>query len=209
MKVKPMSLKGTLKSIERRLPGPVRAPLRSIYRIVNGENSSWQHRSETSKCRARLAGYCEGYGVDLGFGGDPITDSAIRYDMSAPYTAVGAYSVQLGGTAAELHYFRDGVLDFVYSSHLLEDFEDTAAVLKEWWRVLKRGGRLIIYCPHEQRFRSHCAKTGQPYNYCHKHEEFSLEFVLQALMEVGEFNVLYSDPDVDSYSWDLVVEKLR
>jgi predicted SAM-dependent methyltransferase len=163
--------------------------------------------SETSKCRARLAPYCTGFGVDLGFGGDPITPHAVRVDFGTPYTAVGAQPVQLGGDCSRLHWFRDGVLDFVYSSHVLEDFDDTEAVLREWIRVLKPGGRLVLFCPDEQRFRAHCARTGQSYNPHHKHAHFSLPFVKGLLDRIGETRVIYENPDVDLYSWDLVVER--
>jgi predicted SAM-dependent methyltransferase len=154
-----------------------------------------------------LAPYCRGYGLDLGFGGDPIVDHAIRMDMPTPYTQVGKYPVQLGGSATSLHWFADGALDFVYSSHLLEDFVETKAVLEEWLRVLKTGGRLIIYCPDEQRYRAHCWKSGETYNTHHQHEFFSLDYVLSILRQLGQDRVIYQNPDVDIYSWDLVIEK--
>jgi predicted SAM-dependent methyltransferase len=163
--------------------------------------------SETSKCRARLNPYCVGYGVDLGFGGDPINDRAIRVDLPQPYTKVGKYPVQLGGNADQLSWFADGSLDYVYSSHLLEDFDDTRAVLAEWLRVLRIGGRLIIFCPDEQRFRVHCATTGQPYNPYHKHANFSIGWVKQLLAELGQSTYLYETPDVDLYSWEFVCVK--
>lgn len=163
--------------------------------------------SETSKCRERLAPFCTGYGVDLGFGGDPIVPHAIRVDMVRPYTDVGSESVQLGGDAARLPWFTDGALDFVYSSHLLEDFDDTETVLREWLRVLRVGGRLIIFCPDEQAFRAHCARTGQPYNQHHKHETFSLAFAKELLARIGGTRVVHEVPLVDIYSWELVAEK--
>jgi predicted SAM-dependent methyltransferase len=163
--------------------------------------------SETSKCRARLAPYCTGDGVDLGFGGDPINTSAVRMDMPAQYGTVGEYPAQLRGDAARLIWFRDGVLDYVFSSHLLEDFQDTEGVLREWLRVLKPGGRLIIFCPDEQRFRAHCRRTGQPYNPHHVHEHFSIDYVKGLLDRLGGTRLVYENPDVDLYSWDLVVEK--
>ena len=176
------------------------------HRLTRPRPRRWP--SETSKCRERLAPYCTGYGVDLGFGGDPIVPTAIRVDMPAPYTEVGEFRVQLGGDATKLVWFRDRVLDYVYSSHLLEDFEDTDAVLREWLRVLKPGGRLIIFCPDEQQFRAHCACTGQHYNPHHKHADFSLRFVKDALARIGGTRLVYEKPDVDHYSWDLVVEKI-
>jgi SAM-dependent methyltransferase len=164
--------------------------------------------SETNKCRERLAPFCTGYGLDLGFGGDPITLSAIRMDFPQPYTQVGKYPVQLGGSADSLHWFGDDQLDFVYSSHLLEDFVDTEAILREWIRVLKPGGKLVTFCPDEQRFRKHCQQTGQPYNTAHVHEFFSLQFVKDILDKIGKTKLIYEQDNVDIYSWDLVVEKL-
>jgi SAM-dependent methyltransferase len=174
-----------------------------------GEPASVKVPSETSKCRARLAPYCIGYGLDLGFGGDPIVRHAIGMDMPRPYSDVGPLPVQLGGDATQLVWFRDGVLDFIFSSHLLEDFVDVAAILQEWLRVLRPGGRLLIFCPDEPAYRRHCAATGQPYNTHHVHADFSLAFVKRALDRTGvPHRVLHENPLVDVYSWEIVVEKL-
>jgi ubiquinone/menaquinone biosynthesis C-methylase UbiE len=143
----------------------------------------------------------------LGFGGDPITDHAIRIDLPQPYTNVGTAPVQLGGDCTNLKWFRDGVLDFVYSSHLLEDFPDVKSVLEEWLRVLKPGGHLVVFCPNEQRFRAHCRRTGQPLNPEHKHEDFSLEKVKAFLGELGQQDIIYELDETDIYSWDLVCRK--
>ncbi len=165
--------------------------------------------SETSKCRARLAPFCSGYGLDLGFGGDPIVPHAIRMDMPQPYSDVGKLPVQLGGDATRLVWFADGTLDFVFSSHLLEDFVEVGAVLQEWLRVLKPSGRLIIFCPDEQVYRRHCAATGQPYNTHHVHADFSLALVKRELARLGvPHRVLHEAALIDVYSWEIVVEKL-
>ena len=115
--------------------------------------------------------------------------------------------MQLGGDATDLKWFRDGVLDFVYSSHLLEDFDDTRSVLAEWLRVLKPSGRLIIFCPDEQVYREHCRRTGQTYNVHHKHADFSLAKVKADLASIGEIAVLHENALVDIYSWEIVAEK--
>ena len=179
-----------------------------IAPVNTSSKAEWKWPSETSKCRSRLAPFCKGYGLDLGFGGDPITPNAIRVDLPTPYTKVGHQSVQLGGDASKLVWFRNECLDFVYSSHLLEDYEDTEAVLREWLRVLKPGGHLVTFCPDEQAFRKHCAATGQPYNTAHKHAEFSLVFVKQILERIRQSKNIYENPLVDVYSWDLVCQKV-
>jgi predicted SAM-dependent methyltransferase len=178
---------------------------RAAKKLLRGSAPAYQ--SETSKCRSRLARYCSGYGVDLGFGGDPITPAAIRVDSPRPYAETGNAPVQLGGDATILHWFRDGVLDYVYSSHLLEDFPDTESVLREWLRVLKPGGRLIIFCPDEQIYREHCRRTGQTYNENHKHADFSLEKVKEILRGIDKVKIEHETPLIDVYSWELVVQK--
>jgi predicted SAM-dependent methyltransferase len=167
------------------------------------------YRSETSKCRARLAKFCTGYGVDLGFGGDPISGHAIRVDHAKPYAETGDYSVQLGGDAQNLNWFRDEVLDFVYSSHLLEDFEKIETVLVEWLRVLKPGGNLVIFCPDEKLYRAHCQRTGQRYNEHHKHDDFSMRKVKNILEGITELRFVHESPLVDIYSWELVAQKIK
>ena len=150
-----------------------------------------------------------GFGLDLGFGGDPIVPHAIGVDLPAPYTEVGRCPVQLGGDATRLVWFADGTMDFVFSSHLLEDFHDVGAVLREWLRVLRPGGRLILFCPDERVYRRHCAATGQPYNDHHVHADFSLAFVQLELLRLElPHRVLHERSLVDVYSWELVVEKL-
>ena len=166
-------------------------------------------QSETSRARARLSGFCAGNGADIGFGGDPITESAVRIDLEQPYTKSGAYPVQLQGDARKLKWFSDNVLDYVYSSHLLEDFDDTAPVLKEWLRVLRPAGKLILYCPDEKRYREHCRRTGQLMNVHHKHEDFSLEYVKALLEKIGSTRIIHENERADDYSWELVVEKTR
>jgi predicted SAM-dependent methyltransferase len=164
--------------------------------------------SETSKCRDRLAPFCIGFGLDVGFGGDPINETAIRVDLPRPYAKTGSYPVQLGGDAMRLQWFADGALDYVYSSHLLEDFIDTRAVLVEWLRVLKPGGRLIIFCPDQVAYAAYCNVRGFSMNPHHVHADFSLRKVQGILADIGQTKELHATDLVDEYSWELVVEKL-
>jgi predicted SAM-dependent methyltransferase len=171
-------------------------------RRVRGE-----YQSETSKARQRLARFCVGNGIDLGAGGDPITESAIRIDLATPYARAGILPTQLSGDASDLFWFRDATLDYVYSSHLLEDFIDTRSVLIEWLRVIKPMGKLIILCPDEQVYRQHCAMTGQEYNSAHRHADFSIQKIKHILLEIGGTKIIHEAFPVDIYSWELVVQK--
>lgn len=106
--------------------------------------------SETSKVWHRLAKFCVGAGLDIGYGGDPIVPHAICFDLPRAYARYFDHPQHLHGDGGNLTCFRDTSLDYVYSSHLLEDFENTATALKEWFRVLKPGGKLDLFLPDEQ-----------------------------------------------------------
>lgn len=67
----------------------------------------------------------------------------------------------------KLDMFADGSIDVIFSSHLIEHFEETEVVLKEWWRVLRPGGRLILYWPHPH-FYPNIGMPGS--NPDHKHD---------------------------------------
>ncbi|MCK4994899.1 MAG: methyltransferase domain-containing protein [Candidatus Omnitrophica bacterium] len=163
--------------------------------------------SETALCRRRLKKFCKGNGLDLGYGGDPIVPDAITVDLPTPYRNAGNAMLNLKGDARDLYWFKNEVLDYVYSSHLLEDFRETEVVLNEWLRVLKLGGYLILYCPDEKKYRKHCKKTGQTYNQNHKINEFSLEYVLSVLKKIGDFEIVHSKPHCEIYSFELVIKK--
>ena len=47
--------------------------------------------------------------------------------------------------------FKDGALDYVLSSHVIEHFFDPVKALREWHRVIKPGGYIFILAPHKDR----------------------------------------------------------
>ena len=47
--------------------------------------------------------------------------------------------------------FKDGTLDYVLSSHVIEHFFDPVKALKEWYRVIRPGGYIFIIAPHKDR----------------------------------------------------------
>lgn len=163
--------------------------------------------SETAKCRERLGKYCIGIGIDLGFGGDPIVPQALCFDLPSPYANVGMHPQHFAGDARDLSVFSNDGFDFVYSSHLLEDFEDTETVLREWVRVLKPGGNLVIYCPDEMVYRAHCTATGQTYNEAHKIANFNLDHVRRALESIPDIFIVHYIEHVDEYSFEIVARK--
>jgi predicted SAM-dependent methyltransferase len=165
--------------------------------------------SETSKHRDWFLPHTQGYGIDLGYGGDPLVPHAICFDMPQPYTSVGSAPQHLGGDARRLP-FKNNTLDWVYSSHLIEDFtySDQIAMVQEWLRVLKRGGRLLILAPDQQRFLAHCAATGQSINANHKEADYSLKTFKRRVLKTGNIRAkVLAEQDFADYSWAIVLEK--
>lgn len=165
--------------------------------------------SETAKHRQWFLPHTQGYGIDLGYGGDPLVPHAICFDMPQPYTSVGSAPQHLGGDARKLP-FKNATLDWVYASHLIEDFTyaDQIAVVKEWLRVLKPGGRLLILAPDQQRFEAHCAATGQGLNAAHKEADYSLKTFKKRVLKTGNIRArVVAEEDFADYSWAIVLEK--
>jgi predicted SAM-dependent methyltransferase len=165
--------------------------------------------SETSKHRAWFLPYTQGYGMDVGFGGDAIVPHAITFDMPQPYTSVGTSAQHLGGDCRKLP-FKNDTLDWLYNSHLIEDFtyNDQIPMVQEWLRVLKPGGRLLILAPDQQRFLAHCAATGQPINEAHKEADYSLKTFKKRVLKTGNIRArVVAQEDFADYSWGIVLEK--
>jgi SAM-dependent methyltransferase len=116
---------------------------------------------ETTKTRHRVVKYTEGNGLDIGCNRDKIKPDCIGIDL---YAATG---VNLIGKADTLPWFENDVFDFVYSSHTLEDIQSTDIALKEWLRVIKPGGYLILYLPHKDYYPNIGHELA---NKAHKHD---------------------------------------
>lgn len=133
------------------------------------------HNSETARYRSLTVPLCVGNGCDVGSGGDPVVPWAIQIELPEKEYAFyhsGDKRLQpthaFRGRADELP-FMNSVLDFVYSSHLLEDFLDWRPCLREWTRVLKKGGSLIILMPDKVLWEAEL-KRGRTPNCLHRRE---------------------------------------
>lgn len=80
--------------------------------------------------------FFKGKGIDIGCGGHPIeVEGVIKHDRI------------FNNDALDLTAYENETFDFVYSSHCLEHLSKPRVALKEWWRVVKVGGYLIIVVP--------------------------------------------------------------
>lgn len=151
--------------------------------------------SETAKYRHLTTKYLSGYGVDIGTGGyQPVVPHAISVELPAHdfahYTGgrTPDFPIHLGCGALNLP-FLDQSLDFVYSSHLIEDFFDWIPPIKEWARVVKIGGHVVLLYP-DKKLWNEALLRGQPPNNEHKHESFAGEMTAFFGKYFGHFEIL-------------------
>ena len=151
---------------------------------------------ETSKIRDRVLKYCNGRGIDIGCSQDKIKPDAIGIDQNA---CAGGIDMMID--ASKPMPFNTGELDYVYSSHALEDMLDTAGILKEWVRIIKSGGNIILYVPHPDLYKG--------YNSNHKYPGFTPEQLTPILKDLGctIVETFIHDKD-DGYSTLVVASKI-
>jgi len=118
--------------------------------------------SEAHKIRWELPQWTRGKVLDVGCGPAKPFDHFIGVDnnVDAHLFGIQARPNIFIQDAGKLDIFAGNSFDSVFSSHLLEHIEPERVpeVLKEWWRLLKVGGYLVLYLPHEDFY----PKVGEP-----------------------------------------------
>lgn len=155
-------------------------------------------RGETDHCRHRLMKYCRGQGVDLGCGNTRIKTDAIGIDLTNP-------NADMKADARVLKQFPDNHFDYVFSSHLLEELANTEATLKEWIRILKPGGYMILYQAEKTLYYPIGHHLCNP---SHKHH-FCWEELWAVFESIGGVKLIHHGlhPETQEWSFELVVQK--
>lgn len=130
--------------------------------------------SETEKYRHLTAPLLRGVGIDIASQGACVVPWAFSMDLpeeeflhySSGNPPKGPIHIRGHGDNIPLD---SRSLDFVYSSHLLEDYLDWTPCLREWVRLLKPGGTLVVLIP-EKGLWDEAIAGGQPPNCAHNHE---------------------------------------
>lgn len=142
--------------------------------------------------------YMQGKGIEPGFAG---------YQE-------GTVSILEGCLGVDLNYpnydginlpFQDEEFDYLYSSHCLEHVKDINQVLKEWYRVVKTDGYLVIITPHQYLYERRINKPSKwngDHNYffspgkllTHIEEALEPNSYRVRLLEDGDENYNYSVP---------------
>lgn len=163
---------------------------------------------ESRKIRYEVLPYLARGGLDIGCGPEKVWGHMVGIDSGKDTTLFGVSmrpDVTVGD-ASRLPIFADGAIENVYSSHLLEHIEDFAAALREWWRVLKVGGHLVLYLPHADLYPN----VGEPgANPDHKHD-FRPDDILAAMRVIAPDWTLLENQERaerDEYSFLMVFGK--
>lgn len=89
-----------------------------------------------------------GEGIDVGGGPDPLGQYA---GLFARMRSCRTWDKE-DGDAMLLDGVADNSFDFLHSSHCLEDLDDVNIALKNWIRVVRPGGFLVITVPDEDMY---------------------------------------------------------
>jgi len=107
--------------------------------------------------------YFAGAGLDVGSGGDSLGKVARLFPL---VTSVTDFD-RPDGDAQFLAKHPDGAFDFVHSSHCLEHIRDPAVALRNWCRVVRPGGHLVVLVPDEDLYEQ--GVWPSTFNADHKH----------------------------------------
>ena len=174
--------------------------------------------SETDKIRSEVEKFItpSQNGLDIGSNGSPIFTQSISLDQLSGHVGVHASVggtlgdlVQLRGDALDLYWLTNKSLDYVYSSHCLEDFNSTDKLiaLREWVRVIRNGGYLLLYLPDQKRYEAECQRNGSQPNQDHQDPNFNIDTVRQLVQELKlPVQEVYSLPNHAIYSFFLVYQ---
>src|SRR3990167_8889980 len=99
--------------------------------------------NESGKVKDRIVSFLQGRGLDLGCGQwkisptESVKNSCVGVDMFP--------GADICENIADLGVFKDESFNYLFSSHALEDFHYTEAILRIWWSKVRVNGRMILY----------------------------------------------------------------
>lgn len=160
---------------------------------------------EADKVKHVIVPYTRGRVLDLGCGPNKAWPHFLGVDNREEWTGID-WKPDIEADVTDLALFADGSMDAVFSSHLLEHLTDPAGALREWWRVIKTGGHLVLYLPH----RLFYPNIGEPgHNPDHKHD-FVPADVIETMRRVGGWDLVENQDRIagDEYSFLLVFRKV-
>ena len=103
----------------------------------------------------KLMPYCWGQGIDVGSGGRSPVPGQVRADCDRdrkPDIIVDSFKLPV----------KDNEFDYLTNLHVLEHFDDTGKVIREWLRVVKPGGYVLCVLPDKDYTPKHDQRHAPP-----------------------------------------------
>lgn len=153
-----------------------------------------------------MSSICQGKGVDVGCGFRKTHPDAIGVDwvgkgeLGKAGNAKGKVSeADIKAKGDNLKMFKNNSLDYVVARHNLEHYHKPERTLREWLRVLKRGGYLGIVVPNS--VNPHTAEKTHYYN-------FTLENLNEMLIKTQQIRILKIGECIPGWSFYCIAQKL-
>jgi SAM-dependent methyltransferase len=142
--------------------------------------------------------FMQGHGLDIGYKGslgdraETVLPTAIGVDQDYP------------GYDGKTLPFCEGTQDYVYSSHCLEHMMYPTSAIREWFRVLKVGGYLVITVPHRDLYEK---KLDLPSRWNAGHRRFYLPSDLlqeiERALAPNSYRIRYLQDCDEDYSYSV------
>lgn len=146
--------------------------------------------AEVGKVKYDIVPYVRGRLLDIGAGPFKIFPYATSVDNLDHHRRFGwNFSPDIQADASNLSMLASESWDCVFSSHTLEHLQDTEKNLKEWFRVIKQGGYLVLYLPHKELYPNIGQDGSNP---DHKHD-FLPEDIIKIMQQVGCWDLVVND----------------
>ena len=136
-------------------------------------------------------------GIDIGCALDPVSKNFQLWDY-----------IFGNGDATFMEEVQDDSFHTVYASHVLEHLSDPVTAVKNWYRILKPHGHLIILVPHRDLYEK---KARLPSNWNGDHKYFylpeeTLEFEINSSLLCLKDVVLKAIPNANIVSYEILNE---
>lgn len=116
----------------------------------------------------------------------------------------------IGFTIGTPHYdglhlpIPTGSVDYVYSSHCLEHMNDAISAIREWWRVVKHGGHIVMVVPHRDLYEK---KMEMPSRFSGEHMRFytpaSLLLDIEIALQVNSYRIRHLCDNDDGFDYEI------
>ena len=179
-----------LKRIYARRPFPTQEELNVIFSIPQSSHPEKLYKLNRIEESDKVI-------YDLGCSTFKTLDRAIGIDIESKK------GVDIVHTVDDLPMIDSNSADVLLASHILEHIEDTTKTLKEWARILKPDGKLIIILPDDAEIDTmHPMLSGG----CHK-QTFTRETLADIVKTIPNLEVEYLETVMKGWSFGGILRK--